>query len=268
MIGNRAARLICFAVALTLWGAGPLQALDHEDNTADTTPLRIGVEGANPPFNSRDEQGRPVGFEVELGKALCLRMKKTCNFVQMDWDQMRSALRAGSIDAIMSSVEITERRRMRLAFTKPYYRIPRLFIAQPGRFTAPLSSLDIGAARLGAVAGTRDVDHLSALYPLADLKLYAKAEDAYLDLVSDRVDLVLSAWLNFGRFIAKPGKGGCCVVVGEAPFNREHDSAGYGIAMRFDRNDLRKNFDAALDAIRADGTWDTLRKQHVGFDLR
>lgn len=265
-----AVALAFLGVVLTLSGPSmrPAHALYHEGGSADSTPLRFGVEGANPPFNSRDEQGRPIGFEVELGKALCLRMKKVCNFVQMDWDQMRAALRSGSIDAIMSSVEITERRRMRLAFTKPYYRMPRLFIAQPGRFKKPLTSTDIGAARLAAVANTRDADHLSARYPLAGLKLYAKAEDAYLDLVSDRVDLVLSGWVNFGRFIAPPGKSGCCVVVGEAPFDPQHDSIGMGIAMRFERIELRKNLDAALDAVRADGTWEALRRQYVGFDLR
>jgi polar amino acid transport system substrate-binding protein len=244
------------------------QALDGDRNSADTATLRFGVEGGNPPFNSRDDQGRLSGFEVELGKAVCQTLKKICDFVQMDWDQMRGALRTGSIDAIMSSVEITDRRRIRLAFTKPYYRLPRLFIAQPGRFKIPLDSSSIGAARLGAVSGTRDADRLAALYPLADIKLYAKAEDAYLDLVSERVDLVLSEWTKFHRFIAAPGKDGCCVVVTEVPFNALHDSVGFGIAMRFEREELRNKLDEALDALRADGTWEALRKKHVGFDLR
>ncbi len=260
-------RVAAFAVLLMISPAWA-QAAPPPASEPSAPVLRIGMEGANPPFNFLDEQGRLAGFELELGKALCARIRRVCDFIQRDWDGLRADLRAGRLDAVMSSVEITERRRMRLAFTIPYYRIPRFFVATRDRYRDGFRPDMAAQARLGALAGSRDAEHLAEAYPDAPLQLYAKAEEAYLDLVSDRIDLVLSGALTFGRFLSNDPAKTCCVVVSEAVYDPRYDGEGIGIALLHGRDALRRTFDEGLRALRADGTWSALARAHVPFPLR
>lgn len=257
------------AFAALLMGS-PVWAQAVPSVLSDPSPpvLRIGMEGANPPFNFLDEQGRLAGFELELGKALCARIRRTCEFIQRDWDGLRADLRAGRLDAVMSSVEITERRRMRLAFTAPYYRIPRFFMATRDRYRDGFRPQMAAQARLGAIAGSRDAEHLAEVYPDAPLQLYAKAEEAYLDLVSGRIDLVLSGALTFGRFLSSDPDKPCCVAVHEATHDPRYDGEGVGIALLHGRDALRRTFEEGLRDLRADGTWAALVRAHVPFPLR
>ena len=73
--------------------------------------VRIGTEGAYPPWNSKDSDGNLIGFEVELAKWLCLYMKAECTIVEQDWDGMIPALVMRKYDAIMAGMSITDERK-------------------------------------------------------------------------------------------------------------------------------------------------------------
>nr|GFC30462.1 ATP binding cassette (ABC) transporter, putative [Tanacetum cinerariifolium] len=84
---------------------------------ADT--LKMGIEGAYPPFNNKDASGQVVGFDVEIGNALCAKMKVTCEVVTSDWDGIIPALNAQKFDFLISSMSITEERKQAVDFTNP-----------------------------------------------------------------------------------------------------------------------------------------------------
>jgi len=82
--------------------------------------IRIGTEGAYPPWNSKDESGKLIGFEVELAYTLCRYIGEQCTIVEQDWDGMIPALIMRKFDAIMAGMSITAERQKAINFSQGY----------------------------------------------------------------------------------------------------------------------------------------------------
>ena len=91
--------------------------------------LRIGTEGAYPPFNLIDASGRVVGFDLDISHALCAKMKVECEVVTSDWDGIIPALNAGKFDFLAASMSVTEERKNAVDFTDHYYTNKLQFVA-------------------------------------------------------------------------------------------------------------------------------------------
>ena len=79
--------------------------------SANADKIRIGTEGAYPPWNSKDSSGKLIGFEVELAWALCRYIGRQCTIVEQDWDGMIPALQMRKFDAIMAGMSITTKEK-------------------------------------------------------------------------------------------------------------------------------------------------------------
>ena len=88
--------------------------------TANADKIKIGTEGAYPPWNSKDASGALIGFEVDLAKELCAIMKHECTIVEQDWDGMIPALVMRKFDAIMAGMSITDERMKTINFSQGY----------------------------------------------------------------------------------------------------------------------------------------------------
>ncbi len=239
--------------------------------SAQETPIaartiRIATEGAFPPFNYL-ENNEPQGFEVDLGKALCEAARLTCIFVVHEWDGMIRGLLRQEYDAIMASLFITEKRKARIAFSKPYYRIPASFIARKDGDIADSRPASVSGKLVGVVADSEHVRLLEERYPDAIIKDYSKLEEATLDLLAERLDLVIGDKLALTRFL-ETREGACCRLVGDAPFDPEISSPGAAIGLRREDAALKEAFDRALDALIADGTYDRIRAKYFPFDTK
>ena len=223
--------------------------------------LRIGTEGAYPPFNLIDASGKVVGFDVDIANALCAKMKVECEVVTSDWDGIIPALNASKFDFIVASMSITEERKQAVDFTDPYYTNKLQFIApKSSDLKADKASLKgkvIGAQR-ATIAGTWAEDNLG---DTIELKLYDTQENAYLDLASGRVDGVLAdTFVNWEWLKSDAGKG--FEFKGDPVF----DNDKIGIAVR--KNDaLRDKLNAALKEIVADGTYKQINDKYFPFSI-
>lgn len=242
-----------------LLAVGATLALATQAVAADK--LRLGTEGAYPPFNLIDASGKVVGFDVEIGQALCARMKVECEVVTSDWDGIIPALNAKKFDFIVASMSITEERKQAVDFTDPYYTNKLQFIGPKGAEfktdKAGLKGKVIGAQR-ATIAGTWAEDNLG---DSIELKLYDTQENAYLDLASGRVDGVLAdSFVNWEWLKSEAGKG--FEFKGEPVF----DNDKIGIAVR--KNDpLREKLNAALKEIVADGTYQQINAKYFPFSI-
>lgn len=221
--------------------------------------LRIGTEGAYPPFNQINAEGELVGFDIDIARALCEKMQVECTFVTQDWDGIIPGLLAGKYDIIVASMSITEERKQAVDFTDRYWSNQLRFVAPKGSdFDAEKPSGAIGAQR-ATISASYLEDNLA---DQVSIKLYDTQENAYLDLATGRTDAVLADalvsydWLN-------SEEGAEFEFVGNAIDINDR----IGIAVRKGNEDLVFRLNAAIAAIRADGTYQEINAKYFPFDI-
>lgn len=223
--------------------------------------IRIGTEGAYPPFNMVDSNGDLQGFDVDIAKALCASMKAECTFVKQDWDGIIPALTKGKFDAIVASMSITEERKQAVDFTDRYYTNKLQFIAKKDK-KIDLSAAGLKGKVIGAQRATISGDWLEKNRADAEIKLYDTQENAYLDLASGRLDAVLGdALVNYEWLKSDAGKD--FEFKGDPVF----DGDLIGIAVRKGEDDLRMKLNKAIAAIVADGTYAKINAKYFPFSI-
>ena len=254
-----------FAVLLGLTLAGEA-ALVQPLLAQEQRTIRIATEGAFPPFNYM-EGNEPQGFEIDLGKALCEAMTVTCTFVVHEWDGIIRGLLDNKYDAIMASMAITERRKARIAFSKRYYFIPPAFIAHKDADITDTSPPALAGKSIGTTEGSQHAAFLEAHHGDAEIRSYGKLEEANLDLLTRRIDLVLGDKLALSRFL-KSKEGACCRVIGEPRADPAQYGEGVAVGLRKGDKDLEESFNQAIARVMADGTYDRIRAKYFEFDTR
>jgi lysine-arginine-ornithine-binding protein len=239
-----------------------LAATTGVGNAKDWTTVRIGIEAAYPPFNGYNANNELIGFDYDIGTALCATMKVECTFVAQDWDGIIPALLAGKYDAIVSSMSITDERKQVVDFTDKYYTNALTFVAAKDSGITDVSPAGLAGKVLGAQGSTVSAQYLEDNYGDAEIKLYPTQDDAYLDLASGRIDAVLADVGPSNLWLAGDD-GQCCAFVGEAVVKDDL----IGIAVRKEDADLKEMFNKAIAEIVADGTYATINEKYFPFSI-
>jgi arginine/ornithine transport system substrate-binding protein len=225
--------------------------------------LRIAVEGEYPPFSKTDKKGKMSGFDVDIANALCKALQAKCELVKQRWDRIIPDLVDGKYDLVVSSMSITAERRQKIDFTNPYYYTPAKFVAKENADLA--ATLDALKGRKIAVqkATTHEQQLVRKLGSSAQIVRYETMPKAQADLAAGKVDLVFGDALALWQGFLQTDKGKGFAFVGpDFIFG-----AGIGIGVRKGQTDLVTNLNRALDAIRADGTYDKIAGQYFTFPL-
>ena len=147
------------------------------------------MQGGEPYVFQHPEDGRLVGFEVEIADALARRLGLRAEFVQNDWSMLIPSLERGDFDVAMNGIEVTDARRGRVAFSRPYYTFTETLVVRRGDRGAETLG-DLRGRRVGTLEASLAVDLLSAVRGL-DVIRYEGVEEPYLDLERNRIDAVL-----------------------------------------------------------------------------
>ncbi|WP_417694158.1 ABC transporter substrate-binding protein [Roseibium sp.] len=233
---------------------------------ADWSKVRIGTEGAYPPFNTMTADGQLVGFDIDIAKALCAEMKVECEFVVQDWDGMIPALLAGKFDAIIASMSITEERKEKVDFTGKYYNTPPAIVVPKDSKLTGVTDADLDGVALGAQSSTTHSNFAEEKLPSTDLKLYPTPDEYKLDLVSGRIDAAIDDVVVLSEWLATED-GACCKILGTIDPVLAIHGEGAGIAIRKEDGDLKAMFDKAIAAIRENGTYEEINKEYFDFDV-
>jgi lysine-arginine-ornithine-binding protein len=246
--------------------AAALAVLATGAHAQDKRKVKIGTEGAYPPFNSIDPSGELVGFDIDIAKALCGAADLECEFVVQDWDGIIPGLIAKKYDAIVASMSITDKRREVVDFTDKYYNTPAKFIAAKGA-DFDISPEGLAGKAVGVQRATIHEDFLRGEFPEVDVRAYATQDEANADLVSGRLDLVMADSVALLEGFLNTEEGKDFEFVGPDYSDPKYHGEGAGIAIRKGEDDLRALFNEAIDQIRADGTYQAINEKYFEFDV-
>ena len=255
--------------------------------------IKIGTEGAYPPWNSKDASGNLIGFEVELALELCAIMKAECTIVEQDWDGMIPALLMRKFDAIMAGMSITAERQKTITFSQGYAdEVASLAVMKgsslEGMDTPEGINLSLGGSDVkkalktltSALAGKTVCTQTGTIHQnflesgdvgSVNVRTYKTQDEVNLDLTSGRCDVALAAAVAFTDYADKSGKP--VVLVGPT-FSGGAFGNGVGVGIRqasdsaIGKRDAKilKDFNKAIDKARKQGIISKLAIKHFGFD--
>jgi arginine/ornithine transport system substrate-binding protein len=229
--------------------------------------VRIGVEGAYPPFSEVTPDGKLQGFDIDIANALCEQMGVECTLVQQDWDGIIPSLLARKYDAIIASMSITEERKQKVAFTDKYYQTPAKF-AKRKSADIEISKESLAGKTVGVQRATIHDNFITEEFGDAvEIKRYATQDEAYLDAAAGRLDLLLADSVAMADGFLKTDNGKDWEFVGPDFTDPKYFGEGAGIAIRKQDTDLLEKFNKALGEIRSDGTYQKINDKYFEFDV-
>tara|TARA_B110000114_G_C15069087_1_gene388808 strand:+ start:1161 stop:1949 length:789 start_codon:yes stop_codon:yes gene_type:complete len=249
--------------------------------------VRIGTEGAYPPWNGTNAAGELEGAEIDMATELCYRMGVKCTFVAQDWDGIIPALLNKKYDVIIAGMSITEERMEKVDFSVGYMTDGACLVVSKdsalASYQSELESVNLNNSdaatqkvvgsvvallkgkKVGVQGGTIHQNFIEQYASSALLKTYSTQDDLNLDLGAGRVEIGLADCGAFDDYMSKKEGSNLTSVspsMGGGPFGD-----GVGGAFRKEDDDLREMFNDAIKASLADGTISTIAKKWFGRDI-
>jgi len=256
---NGFARFIAAAFLTAVGASGALaQAKEWKE-------IRIGTEGAYPPYNNLNAKKELEGFEIDLGNLLCEKMKVKCTWVVQDWDGIIPALQANKYDVILAGMNATEERKKQVDFTAVYSKTPIWAIGPKATKSDDISPATLKGKTVGTQGSTIHANYLEKFYKDSDIRLYPTQEEANLDLINGRLDYVVADALALADFLRGKGKD-CCRRIAEVKRDDAIHGAGVAGAVRKSDTALKDMISKAVAESIADGSHKKLEDKWFKYD--
>ena len=236
--------------------------------TAMAEPLKIGVAAEPyPPFTSPDASGNWVGWEVDFMVAICKQAELECVITPTAWDGIIPALTSGQIDVIMSSMSITAERAKTIDFSDKYYNTPAMVMVAADSAITPDAAGLTGKIVGVQISTTHEAYTQKYFGPVAsEVKIYQTQDEANQDLAAGRLDAVMADSIALQAFLDSDAGKACCKSAGMVANDPEILGAGVGFGLR-QGDPLKDKLNAAIAAIRADGTYAAITANYFAFDV-
>ncbi|GAD80166.1 ABC transporter substrate-binding protein [Vibrio ezurae] len=229
--------------------------------------VRLASDFTYAPFNYKNADGKPVGFDIEIAEALCTEAKLDCTWVSQSWDSLIPSLLARKSDVIMASMRITAERKKHVLFTNKYYQTPARFVAKTDS-NISIDEQGLKGKTIGVQQGTIHDRYVTEKFgKIATIKRYSGQDEVYLDMQNGRLDVTFgnADQLLLAFLDKEAGKG--FEFKGKAVTDKAYIGEGTALALRKQDKALAEKFNKAIAAIRANGTYDKIASKYFNFDI-
>lgn len=247
-----------FSLALGVAISGPATA-----QSKDWKEIRIGTEGAYPPYNNLNAKKELEGFEIDYMNDLCAKMKVKCTWVVQDWDGIIPALLSNKYDVIVAGMNATPERQKKVAFSDVYTSTPIAMVGAKSISSTDISPNALKGKALGAQGSTIHMNYLEAYYKGSTIRPYPTQEEVNLDLLNGRLDYIIADMEALESFLKDKGKD-CCKVISEVKRDPAIHGPGVGMATRQGDKELIAKLNAAIAESKKDGSLDKHAMKWLG----
>ncbi|MGZ5130013.1 MAG: basic amino acid ABC transporter substrate-binding protein [Caldimonas sp.] len=250
---------VCAVAAAALVACGKQEAAPTPAAPAPSRVYTVGTDAAYAPFESQNEKGEIVGFDIDVVKAVAQKAGIEVKFVNTPWEGIFNALKQGDRDLLVSSITITDERRQSMDFTDPYFDAHQLIAVKADSKVAHFDELK--SLKVGVQTGTTGDDAVSKLQGKnsPDIKRFESTPLALKELETGGIDAVVADNGVVVNYV-KNNAGNRFRTVDDPAFVPEH----YGIAVRKGDAELLGKLNQGLAAIRADGSYDRIYAAYLG----
>jgi len=236
---------------------------------AQAEQVKVGVAAEPyPPFSSQDASGAWVGWEIEIIGAVCKAAELDCVVTPTAWDGIIPALTSGQIDAIMTSMNITEERLKTIDFSNKYYKTPAAIVGAKGVEIAPTAD-GLAGKIIGVQASTIHQAYVEKHFKgsVAEVKVYQTQDEANQDLAAGRIDATQADSIALDAFLASEAGAACCEMKGMVADDPDVLGQGVAVGLRKGSDDLKAAFNAGIAKIREDGTYDSITAKYFASSI-
>lgn len=251
---------LTLAAAVLVYTTATLPALAGENlnKIKSSGTIRIGTEGTYAPFTFHDTSGKLVGFDVEIGEAVAEKLGVKAEFIEGKWDGLIAGIDADRYDAVINQVGITEARQQKYAFSEPYIASKAVLIVRDNN-----EEIKGFADLKGKKAAQSLTSNYGKMAEEAGAGLVGtEGFDQSIQLVlTGRADATLNDSLSYLDFKKQKPDAPVKIVAEQA------EASYSGILLRQGDDELVAEVNKALEAIKADGTYQTISDRYFGQDV-
>lgn len=234
--------------------------------------LRVGTEGAYPPWSMAQADGSLKGLDIDVANSICERLEVKCKFVVQAFDGLIPALQAHRFDVIVSGMSVTEERRKKIEFSVPYADLPSMFVAPKDSALAGVKTYDelvkaLKGLTVGVQVGTTQAQYLAKRMPDVNVKTYDSLDQMEIDLSTGRADAGFADASAENDFLKrKEGQDFALVGVRIESSSDATLGEGVGVGIAKDNPELKARIDKAICSLVADGTIKKETEKWFGTD--
>jgi lysine/arginine/ornithine transport system substrate-binding protein len=234
----------------------------------DWKVIRFGVDPSYPPFESKAPDGSLVGFDIDLGKALCAKLNAKCVWVENDFDGMIPALQARKIDAVLSDMSVTDKRRQQIDFTNKISFSPTRMVAKAGSNLQPTAE-SLRGKNIGVEQGTIQETYAKTYFEPNGVNVvsYQNQDQVYADLKSGRLEAALQDEAQASVGFLKTSEGRGYEFSGPEINDTKILGSAAAIGLRKGDTDLKDALNNALADLLKDGTYQAIAKKYFDFNI-
>ena len=217
--------------------------------------IRFLTEDNYPPFNFAGADGQPVGFNVDIARALCEELKVPCTIQVRRWDTLLESLDRNAGDAIIAAQAITPDIRRRYEISDRYLETPARFVMRKDTALTDATPEALAGRSIAVVSGTAHEAYIQAFFKGSAIRRYPTLAEARKALSERDVDTLFGDGITHAFWLNGQASGDCCRFLGQAFTENRYFGEGLAIVMRRGNDPLRLAINHALQRLWERGVY-------------